>query len=295
LVHPEPFFPDDESKSQKPGPAAPPPPRPDWLIGAAEAIDLEILRPDYDAIVSQRPKLKTIESTNPDGTHAQAPPPPPAQPTPISRTSSMPAPTTPQDHGGSTHEIDHGHMFSTGHIEWRREEATADEPPAPVAEPQTLRVFEAPAKITKEQTSGGWTFAPADAADPVPRAKPLEVVLGMLKELVSDKRFGIALGVVAVVIITLMMRAGAEPSLEFQRVRRHPERYDGQQVKVRGKVGDVFPFGGSYAFDLLNGRDTIVVFSRYRVPVTHQTLTIIGSVSTGYLEGVPRAAIYERK
>jgi len=64
-------------------------------------------------------------------------------------------------------------------------------------------------------------------------------------------------------------------------------------VAVSGRVGETFPVGGGYAFYLHQGRDTIVVFTRSRVPTFRQRVQIVGSVSTGFLEGVPRAAIFE--
>ena len=62
---------------------------------------------------------------------------------------------------------------------------------------------------------------------------------------------------------------------------------------MSGRVGETFPVGGGYAFYLHQGRDTIVVFTRSRVPTFRQRVQIVGSVSTGFLEGVPHAAIFE--
>jgi len=77
------------------------------------------------------------------------------------------------------------------------------------------------------------------------------------------------------------------------RIRREPLRFDGRVVAVSGRVGETFPVGGGYAFYLHQGRDTIVVFTRSRVPTFRQRVQIVGSVSTGFLEGVPHAAIFE--
>ena len=64
-------------------------------------------------------------------------------------------------------------------------------------------------------------------------------------------------------------------------------------MRVNGRVGEVFHVGGGYAFYLLQGRDTIVVFTRSRVPVPRQNVTVVASVSTGFLDGAPRQALFE--
>jgi sensor histidine kinase regulating citrate/malate metabolism len=43
----------------------------------------------------------------------------------------------------------------------------------------------------------------------------------------------------------------------------------------------------------MQGRDTIVVFTRTRTPVTDQKITVTGVVSTGVLNGETREALLE--
>ena len=76
-------------------------------------------------------------------------------------------------------------------------------------------------------------------------------------------------------------------------IHKHPERFDGRPVKVRGKVGEVYEVGGGYAFHLLQGREDIVVFTRSRVPVRREEVTIEGSISNGVLDGKSRQALFE--
>ena len=76
-------------------------------------------------------------------------------------------------------------------------------------------------------------------------------------------------------------------------MRRHPDRYDGQSVRLSGRVGEVFPVGGGYAFYLHGGRDTIVVFTRSHKPHVDQHVTVEGTVSTGYLDGQSMCAVFE--
>jgi hypothetical protein len=43
----------------------------------------------------------------------------------------------------------------------------------------------------------------------------------------------------------------------------------------------------------MQGRDTIVAFARARAPQPHEVLTVKGQVSTGFLDGLPRQALFE--
>lgn len=83
-----------------------------------------------------------------------------------------------------------------------------------------------------------------------------------------------------------------EPSVSIRRIHNHPDEFDGRQVMVRGKVGAVFRMGGSYAYYLLQDRDTIVVFSKSGRPKSTGDARVHGSVSIGYLDGVPRPALF---
>ncbi len=77
------------------------------------------------------------------------------------------------------------------------------------------------------------------------------------------------------------------------RIKQHPERFEGQSVRVRGEVGEVFDVGRGYVFHLHQGRDTMVVFSPARRPSMHDKIVVAGTISTGYLDGVPRVALFE--
>lgn len=76
-------------------------------------------------------------------------------------------------------------------------------------------------------------------------------------------------------------------------ILRHPERYEGRTVAVHGEVLESFDIGDAHVFHLRQGRDTVVVFSPTRRPRLHQRLEVVGTVSTGYLDGQPRVAIFE--
>ncbi len=83
------------------------------------------------------------------------------------------------------------------------------------------------------------------------------------------------------------------PGLSISYIRHHASELDGRQVSVKGRVGEVFPVGGSYVYYLHQGRDTLVVFSRSRVPSTKDRISVVGTISTGFLDGAPRAALFE--
>jgi len=104
----------------------------------------------------------------------------------------------------------------------------------------------------------------------------------------------IAIGVVAILAIASMVFFGPKDNgVSLSKIRHNSTAYDGQLVKVHGKVGEVYPVGGGYSFYLLQGRDTMVVFTRSRTPVTNERVSVSGVVSTGVLNGQVRQAILE--
>ena len=104
----------------------------------------------------------------------------------------------------------------------------------------------------------------------------------------------IAIGVVILAIVGARMMFGPKDhSVSLSKIRRDATAFDGQPVKVHGRVGEVYPVGGGYSFYLLQGRDTMVVFTRSRTPVTGDNVSIDGVVSTGVLNGEVRQAVLE--
>jgi hypothetical protein len=103
----------------------------------------------------------------------------------------------------------------------------------------------------------------------------------------------VALAVIAVVALMMFRPREGEQTASIAAIHKHPERFDGRPVKVRGRVGEVYEVGGGYAFHLYQGREDIVVFTRSRVPVRREELTIEGSISNGILDGKPRQALFE--
>jgi len=96
----------------------------------------------------------------------------------------------------------------------------------------------------------------------------------------------------AVVVTTWMMWPRSEKGISLHDLRTHAARWDAQTVRLSGRVGEVFNVGAGWAYYLHQGRDTIVVFTRGTPPHTRDHVSITGSVSTGYLDGSPRQAIF---
>ena len=84
----------------------------------------------------------------------------------------------------------------------------------------------------------------------------------------------------------------SEKGISLHDLRTHASKWDGQTVRLAGRVGEVFNVGAGWAYNLHQGRDTIVVFTRGAAPQTREKVSIVGSVSTGYLDGAPRQAIF---
>ncbi len=107
-------------------------------------------------------------------------------------------------------------------------------------------------------------------------------------------QIGVAVALVALVLLACWLWPRGVGTIALSELRRYPSRFDGQTVTVRGRVGDdVFAVGAGWAFYLVQGRDTIVTFTRNQMPKPHEVITVKGQVSTGFLDGVPRQALFE--
>lgn len=132
------------------------------------------------------------------------------------------------------------------------------------------------------------------APGPAPLVEPWWVVA--FDNLRANRRAQLAVaGVLAVVVVTASwMWPRGVGTTPLSQIRRHPSEFDGRDVVVRGRVGDdVFAVGAGWAFYLMQGRDTIVTFSLSRMPEPRKVVTLKGQVSTGFLDGMPRQALFE--
>jgi hypothetical protein len=207
-----------------------------------------------------------------------------------------------------TRRIDRGAGPHAARPEWltANGESEAKGMPAGIDRPAVAREPARPRPVEPERPAGdswenaverveGVTPGPEptirfDRKWSMPRIPGLESVLGVLSR--SQPLVFVALAVIAVVAL-MMFRPREEQTVSIAAIHRHPERFEGRPVKVRGRVGDVYEVGGGYAFYLRQGRDDIVVFTRSRVPVRREEVTIAGSISTGVLDGKSRQALFE--
>jgi hypothetical protein len=135
----------------------------------------------------------------------------------------------------------------------------------------------------------------AEASAPAPHARPLEEPwwIVAVDELRTNRRVQIAVAAVVLAIAAFTFWPRGDNATSLSTLRRHAHDYDGRAVTVHGRVGDVFSMSGGYAFYLRQGKESIVVFSRTRMPLRDQSLTVKGTISTGYLDGAPHQALFE--
>jgi hypothetical protein len=108
-----------------------------------------------------------------------------------------------------------------------------------------------------------------------------------------DRRVQLVLLSLVLVLAVMAFWPRAEKTISVGHLKEHADRYADTEVRVGGRVSEVFAVGGSWAYTLVQGRDTIVVFSRTRRPEPRQQIIVIGTLSNGYLDGQSRAAIFE--
>jgi hypothetical protein len=258
--------------------------RPDWLVGAEEGAHAERARDGGEpssALRLVRPEAGTQEPTQEKKGKAKLE---------AWKAAASSVPTLRRAEEPAKRNV-------------RNAPAPAWSRPEPVAEsPTPTDAFAIDAPETTESGHG----LPADElADPrtgaarqARRAVPLrpldEPWWAVALDGVRSNR-AIQLGALALLLGALawFMWPRSEPTVSIGTIQQHPERFNGATVRVRGRVGDVYDVGGAYAYYLVQGRDTIVVFSRTRRPYRNEKLQVSGSISTGYLDGVARPSIFE--
>jgi len=156
---------------------------------------------------------------------------------------------------------------------------------------------EAPRDVGSHETESHVDPAADSPSRPTePAFRPLHEpwYLVWLEALLTNRQlqvFGVVV-LAAVVGFFLWPRQGVQGA-SLGSILRHPERYEGRPIVVRGEVIETFDVGQGHAFQLRQGRDMVVVFSTLRDPRPHDRVQVTGTVSTGYLDGAPRVAIFE--
>lgn len=318
---PEPIEPQPDDVA----PRAPGDDRADWLCGAEEGLEAEMLRSKGDA--APAPKLirpgadaspadeaaegaRRRDSSTLPGPRLSQPSAPeePGQP-----RAGLPlpkrAPGAVQAEGPSS-------GFSSGpSMLWEpganstpvlaRASAPAPAPAARTQVPPPAPEMDFPMDDAEERTR---VRAEAAAAASAPAAQPHAVVtpdafdikdapapwwMQIPQLLAEDRRVQGAVAAALVVLLAVMFWPRPEKTMSLGGISRDPAHYDGQSVKVSGRIGETFEVGGGHAFYLHQGRDTLVVFTRSRTPRRGQRVTLVGTVSTGYLNGQSGTAIFE--
>ncbi len=234
--------------------------RPDWLVGAEEGAEAE-----HEA----RSSSTSFELRRPDGQAPQSRRPPQDEPEETGRAKAW---TGAASSVPRLQEARRASLAPRATFSPHDEEEIADGEFPDDGEPQ------------------------GQAGSPRRVAKPLQEAWWVvwLDALTSDRRvqlivLGSLLGVLALVIVW----PRGEQGVALRQIRKTPQAYANQTVRVNGRVGEVFEMGGGYVFHLLQGRDTLVVFTRFQRPAVHERISVVGTVSTGYLDGTARLALFE--
>lgn len=286
---------DDDPPSDPPDKRKPR--RPDWLVGANEGMEAEIARAEEQEKRTGSPVLGRPEPQAPRAGGPGAPPPArlpdmdeahgPIIPTPP-RAAELP--------GGFTVDVG-GSAAAPGYAPGELDAV----PPAPRA----ADAHEATVESAAQSSRPIHLMEPHlihDARFPQPAVEPKITIrptlgqrLARLGNFLRPALPWAAGAVVALFLVMLLLRAIGIGTTSVRSILKNPARFDGQAVRVRGQVGDdVFPLGAGSSFYLLQGRDTLVVFSRSRVPAAHEHLEIPGTVSSGFLNGALRPALLEQ-
>lgn len=271
--------------------------RPDWLVGAEEGAAAERTRPDNATPVRlQRPELMPVEGL--EGREAMRPT--------DAGAAGLKLPADP----------DTGALAGLPLSSRRVAPAEPAGPQAWTAKgssvPKLAVVSAAP---RREETGPGGrdddfdlagpgsgpepalTLIGASEAAPIrPMVRPLEepwwMVLG--ERIATERRLQLMIaGAIAAIVLGVVFWPHEGRGVSVRDIRKHPELYEGQTVRVHGRVEEVFPIGNGWVYDLRQGRDTITVFTRGAMPERHQDVHVVGQVSTGYMDGRPRTAILE--
>ena len=290
----------------------------DWLVGAEEGLAAEMERGRSDSAAMARPAL--LRPGKPvDGLQAASFAPDAAPEPECSAAPGIPLPTpvpsaTPsairRRFGVVRPDLEAGSDFVPGSaMTW--EPGPSSVPSSrretrPTRAPAPTRDF--PMDDAEERTRERTTVLEEALADALAASRSYEVVspdvfnneavpmpwwIQFAHVAQTDRRLqALVIGVLVVLLAIAVWPRGEQPT-SVGRIRHHSERYDGTAVAVSGKVGQVFPVGGGYAFYLIDVADTLVVFTRSRVPVERQHVRVSGTMSNGSLDGRPTLALFE--
>jgi hypothetical protein len=233
--------------------------RPDWLVGADDALE--------GTSDSDSPRRPTLSEA-------------PQAPAPL-RVVEGKKPEKPKAWSGAASSIPRLTVVPAtergdGELEEDREESVERDSPSLLSERDDTTSASAPAP--------GPAFRPFD--------EPWYLVWA--EKLVTDRRLQMAaLGLIVATVAFFAWPRGGAQGTSLSGILSHPQRFEGHTVAVRGEVMEIFEVGQGFAFQLRQGRSMVVVYSTTREPRLHERVEVRGTVSTGYLDGTPRVAIFE--
>lgn len=262
--------------------------RPDWLVGAEEGLQAE------------------LESGIEPGSTPSAPAEGPAAPRPVlTRRDEGVAPPPKK----RLPELDDARTRAGGFVP-RLEITTELKPeastPARNDMPEPAATFPSAAETgpdlefdaPRRRFPPGMDF-PDASRDPTPLPEeaptPARSPIAEVVVEVARRSWKWAAGAAALILVgTTLAHAIGIGLTPIRQVLRNPASFDGRTIRVRGRVSeDVFNVGGSYTYYLLQGRDSVVVFTRFRIPHPKQGMELEAMVSTGTLNDALRPALLE--
>jgi hypothetical protein len=167
-----------------------------------------------------------------------------------------------------------------------------------LVEQAAIEAWEDPEDDTLSARSSAASASRMDAAPRAGRSNPYPLEREFAALMVWARRqpriLWIGTGVALVIaIVATMLTLPREHFVPVTIICADARAMDGQLVHVHGIVGQTFKVGGGSAFYLHEGRDSLVVYTLLRSPVEREHIKLFGTVSTGFLDGKPRVAVFE--
>jgi len=157
----------------------------------------------------------------------------------------------------------------------------------------------------RDEKTGKFTWVEGDVSEDAPR-REVQAAVAAGRSVATARQasssFNVGQAGVAVFVLCSVAFAGwramnvrHEPLIDLRRIHAKPAEFEGKVVRVRGSIGQVFPMGDSYAYYLLQGADTIVVYTHGARPQPTDNAEVCGSITVGYLDGSLRPALFQRQ
>lgn len=288
--------------------------RADWLCGPEEGLEAEMQRKERESTELKRPQLVRPSLPTADDASARSGA-SPALRRPASPEAAAPPSSPPKRFGAVDADAEKSDFHTGPGMIWepgansvpairQTSGRAAPRPGTPI--PSARREF--PMDDAEERARAREQAAQAAAAAAEFEARPHDPVAPEAFDLAAvpmpwwmqfphavrtDRRLQLATAGGLLVLATIAFWPRGERPLSLGDLNHHPEKYNGQNVQVSGKVGEVFPVGGGYAYYLHQAKDTLVVFTRVRTPRRGQKLEVAGMMSVGFLDGVSHSALFE--